>query len=78
MATVNIPTGYRLLGVIPFPKYNDRWLVTFGFGKDFGNTQSTCDIYYVAENKYTQSITNWLIGVVVYVKEDYYINHLVT
>ena len=71
--TITVPTGYKLLGVIPFPSYADRFLVTFGFGEYFTDNNSNVPLYYVIENKYGEAIQQQVTATAVFIKNENFV-----
>lgn len=72
--TITVPTGYKLLGVIPFPSYGDRFLVSFGFGKHFtDDSNSNVPLYYVIENKWESDIQQQVTATAVFIKNENFI-----
>lgn len=71
--TITVPTGYKLLGVIPFPSYADRFLVTFGFGEYFNDNNSNVPLYYVIENKWESDIQQQVTATAVFIKNENFI-----
>ena len=71
--TITVPTGYKLLGVIPFPSYGDRFLVSFGFGEHFTANRSNVPLYYVIENKYEKAIQQQVTATAVFIKNENFV-----
>ena len=72
---VQIPNGFRLLSVLPYSSFCDRFLVSFGIGEQFNGSRTSVDIYHVIENKFNQSISQNITAIAVLINKNYFNNN---
>ena len=72
---VQIPDGFRLLSVLPYSSFCDRFLVSFGIGDQFNGTRTSVDIYHVIENKFNQAISQNITAIAILINKNYFNNN---